>query len=215
MISFILACSILLLTYIIGRNISKIIGITNRVESFGLAFLFGPMSITYLIFLFHYYLDTQFTPALLLTVFVLLLGTTFIIRFLISNKKSKTLSFPSSRVIGSYIDYLKTTLASLGSIEKLLISLIVGLILFSVIENYIWPVTDWDSLALYDYRARLLADTGNFLDGIRRNYFLQYPPFTSLLHMIFYLMKITQAKLWYSFLYTGFVATFYAILRRD
>jgi len=98
---------------------------------------------------------------------------------------------------------------------KIVIGILFTLVLISVIQNLFWPITDWDAMALYDFRARIVAETGSFSLGRELGYFFQYPPFTSLLHTSTYLLGFQRAKIWYSFLYGSFLLVFFALSRKQ
>jgi len=87
--------------------------------------------------------------------------------------------------------------------------------LVSAIQNLFWPITDWDAMALYDFRARVVAETGSFSLGRELGYFYQYPPFTSLLHTSVYVLGFQRAKIWYSFLYGSFLLVFFSLSRKQ
>lgn len=63
-----------------------------------------------------------------------------------------------------------------------LISLLTIIFIFFS-ANY-WPIKDWDSIVLYDFRALTFKTTGFMDDGIARGYFFGYPLNTSLFQMI-------------------------------
>lgn len=92
-----------------------------------------------------------------------------------------------------------------------ILAVIVG---FVFIQDLFWPVTDWDALALYDFRAKVMVITGSLAQGKELGYFFQYPLFTSALHAATYLSGLGVAKIWYALLYQASLAVFYALLRR-
>ncbi len=105
-------------------------------------------------------------------------------------------------------------LRSWSTLEKAVLIIITALILGTVAQNLFWPVTDWDALALYDFRAKVVAETGSFAKGIELGYFFQYPPFTSLLHTVLYLAGVSYAKVWYSLIYTALITGVYSLLKK-
>ena len=94
------------------------------------------------------------------------------------------------------------------TISKVLLAVLTIIFLNSLLQNYFWPVSDWDALALYDFRGKVVAETGSFIDGIKLGYFYQYPPFTSLLHTTLYVLNFDRVKVWYSLLYVSFQIIF-------
>jgi hypothetical protein len=103
----------------------------------------------------------------------------------------------------------------LNRLESLLLVVITFILGLTGLSNLTWPVSDWDSIALYDFRAILIQKVGNWVDGKKLGYFYHYPPFTSLLHGAVYLMGMEQVKIIYSLLFLSFLIVFYAFLRRQ
>jgi 4-amino-4-deoxy-L-arabinose transferase-like glycosyltransferase len=85
---------------------------------------------------------------------------------------------------------------------------------FVLFQNWYWPVTDWDALALYDFRAKVITLRGSMIEGKTLEYFFQYPLYTSLLHVATYLSGLKEAKIWYAIIYQSFLVTFYALVRK-
>lgn len=93
--------------------------------------------------------------------------------------------------------------------------ILLGLIgLMSLLFTLYYPVYIWDALALYDFRAKVIAETGYF-SQIANNYFYfsQYPLLTSLSHTIVYLFGGNNPQFIYSLLYISFLFVFYGALR--
>jgi hypothetical protein len=74
---------------------------------------------------------------------------------------------------------------------------ILGVVLLSFLINLYWPVSTWDSLTLYDFRAKLFANGGlmrdlvkyfNYNPGQSGYYFGNYPVLISLIMSIYYLI---------------------------
>jgi len=100
------------------------------------------------------------------------------------------------------------------NIENSIKFIIFLLIFHSFLENYFWVVTDWDALAFYDFRARVMAINGDMLEGIQLTYFFQYPPYTSLLHVFGYIFGAMRVKVAYSLITLSFLLSFYNLIRR-
>ena len=96
--------------------------------------------------------------------------------------------------------------------DFLLISILV-FVLVTLVINYVVPISDWDAIALYDFRAQVIK-TGSWDIGVILGYFFHYPPFTSLLHASAYLLNFERAKVFYSILFVGFLLSFYSLLNR-
>lgn len=88
------------------------------------------------------------------------------------------------------------------------IVLIIAIFLISGIYNLNKKALDWDAVALYDSRAKILETGYKFsemtslskYDDKNKYYYLLYPPFTSVEHLIWY--KIDSLEIPVSFVYT-------------
>lgn len=89
--------------------------------------------------------------------------------------------------------------------EYLLIFLIIFLCLASLVYTIYWPVYAWDSLALYDFRARSFAQSGYMSEAIESGYFWSYPLMTSVSHTLFYLLGIDNPQFIYTFFYISII----------
>lgn len=76
------------------------------------------------------------------------------------------------------------------------------------------PVTDWDSLAVYDFRARSFVATGYMHDAIARGYFFPYPLYISLLHTWGYLFGFAHITFLHGLMYLSMSACIYYGVRR-
>lgn len=97
--------------------------------------------------------------------------------------------------------------------EIITISLLLFLFFSSLAYNFYWPVKDWDSLAIYDFRAIIFSQTGYPWQLSNFSYYLQYPFNTSLIHTYLYLNKISNPMPVYSLIYIFFCSSFYFSLR--
>lgn len=196
------ALLLVLLIFYIGSWLAYIQGRTSIVEMFSIGILLGTFVFTVLQTLLLQYADV---PISLNTTFIILSCLVYLTLFYVKNF--------FLIVITSAKDFL-LNLKRLGLFNRIIVTSIVLLILNSFIQNYFWPITDWDALALYDFRARVVAEEGNFDKGIELGYFYQYPPYTSLLHTILYQAGFERVKIWYSFLYISLLLSFYSLLRK-
>ncbi|KKR34288.1 MAG: hypothetical protein UT63_C0003G0004 [Candidatus Gottesmanbacteria bacterium GW2011_GWC2_39_8] len=94
--------------------------------------------------------------------------------------------------------------------EIILLVLLSFTLIFIFINNTYWPPTTWDALTLYDFRAKVLTQTGNLyslIDAGQTPFFISYytssPYLTSLLHSFYYFFGSTNPQIIY-FLYTLF-----------
>ncbi len=96
--------------------------------------------------------------------------------------------------------------------EKLISIVILFLSIYVLIAGFYWPVVGWDSIALYDFRAKVFASTGFMDDAIARGYFFGYPLMTSMAHTWVYLSGGIYPKFLYSLMYISFGVLFYELL---
>jgi len=84
----------------------------------------------------------------------------------------------------------------------------------SLVHNLYWPVSDWDSLAVYDFRAKSFLLTGYMKDAINSGYFTAYPLYTSLSHTFLYLLGFKNPVFFYSFLYVSLIVSLFFAMHR-
>jgi hypothetical protein len=172
----------------------------SSTEHIALALALGPFLTTVGVLLMHWKFDVSLTLPSITGFLLVSLGVLHFILHVTKNQLANRFVLPSVR--------------SWSWVEQGL-AVLLGLIIVSTAsQNLFWPVTDWDALALYDFRGRVVAETGSFASGVELGYYFQYPPFTSLLHTFSYLTGTVYAKIWYSLLYASMVGLLYALLRR-
>lgn len=99
-------------------------------------------------------------------------------------------------------------------IEKVIAISILGVLGLSFFLSLYFPITVWDALALYDFRAKIITETGFFVQVARNyEYFAHYPLFTSLSHTVFYLVGTNNPQFIYSILFICFGSVFYLNLK--
>jgi len=102
----------------------------------------------------------------------------------------------------------------LSKYEILGLSIISLILLLSFTMSVYYPITAWDALALYDFRAKIIASTGYFVQiSANYNYFSHYPIHTSLIHTIIYLTSNLNPQFVYSIYLFSFSAIFYPFLK--
>jgi hypothetical protein len=103
----------------------------------------------------------------------------------------------------------------LSRLEKIIVSVIAGLVVASFTISIYFPVYIWDALALYDFRAKIIAQIG-FYTQIANNYvwFGGYPLFTSLSHTLVYIFGGNNPQFLYSSMYVSYIFVFYGALRQ-
>lgn len=102
----------------------------------------------------------------------------------------------------------------LSRIEKIIVLAITAIVVASLIITAYFPVYIWDALALYDFRAKVIAQFG-FYTQIAGNYvwFGGYPLFTSLSHTLVYIFGGDNPQFLYSLMYISYILVFYGALR--
>jgi hypothetical protein len=100
-------------------------------------------------------------------------------------------------------------------IEKIIAAVIGVLFTSSLVMGLYWPIYTWDSLTLYDMRAKVFVAEG-FMDKLFsiHIYYLGYPLYTSLLHAISYLSYFSNPHFVYSLIYIFFVVAFYFLVEK-
>lgn len=101
----------------------------------------------------------------------------------------------------------------LESFEKVMLGILAFLLISSFISTLYWPPYLWDSLALYDFRGRVFADTGLIMPAFINGYHYNYPLLTSLAHTLVYLGGGKYPQFIHSAFYLSLGLTFYGFLR--
>lgn len=187
-------------TWFSGWWLTRLLGVAHNWERLGLAGLLGSAWLTIVLLAAHLGLRIPFTAELVGAVLIfnlVSLGTLYKLQ----GGRWFELAFITKFLV-------------LPVWQQILVVLVIVPVVLSLIPNVVWPVTDWDALALYDFRAKVLIAEGSWKSGFTLGYFFQYPPFTSLLHAANYALGFQAAKVWYTLIYLSFVITFYALLRR-
>lgn len=85
----------------------------------------------------------------------------------------------------------------------------------SMLANVYWPVRDWDALTLYDFRAKIFADSGSISEVFKiHRYYLAYPLYTSLMHSFIYIVGNNSPLIIYTLIYIMFVFSFILVVRK-
>ena len=102
---------------------------------------------------------------------------------------------------------------NLSPVEKVMLGALAFVTVSSLINTLYWPVSLWDSLVLYDFRAHIFAASGFMKDAFIDTYYIGYPLLTSLGHTIVYLAGGKYPQYLHSLFYISLGASFYDILR--
>lgn len=196
-----------LIIVIFGYLLVKLIYPTSKnLEAVGLGYLIAIGLFTFIMFLGNL-IGIPFKLINSSIILVTLILVLFITHWVKNRTNLINLSFSKKR-LGNKIN-------SITVIDIVPLLLIIFLIASSFISNFFWPVRDWDSLVLYDFRAKTFVATGYMQDGISRGYFFGYPLFTSLSHTWLYLIGSKNPMPIYSFLYSSFLTVSYFIFRKN
>lgn len=159
----------LLLITIIGFLFLNLISdYLNTIEKVSLGYILSAGVFTFTLFILNI-LGVRFSQlnswVLLITEFLLLLSLNIFYK--------KDLSF-------------NVKIPKFNILSKISLGLLLLLFTISVISSLYWPVRRWDSITLYDFRAKSFHQTGYMDDAISRGHFFIYPLNTSLLHLFVY-----------------------------
>lgn len=167
----------------------------SLIEKMSLSFIVGSGVFTFIWFLLNW-LGLPYN--LLSSSLILCLPVSvFLFKFKFSSKK---ISLPS--------------LKNFDIVEKIMIITIVFIVLSAIFQTVYWPIRYWDSMVLYDFRARIFAQTGFMQDAISRGNFFGYPLLTSLMHTFIYLFGLTNPLFYYSLLYLCLIIIFFENVKK-
>lgn len=192
---------LLILIILLGLEVTVILGVkVSLPERLSLSFLLGIGLSTFVIFLLAFVFNLDFS---LVNTFAVLSSLCVI---------SLTLKFKETINFFRNIRLKKITIKPKTTIFWGFVSAIFA---YTLLVNSFWPISDWDALALYDFRSKLfLVDTNLIHAALSNEYFVQYPLLTSLAHLFVYQVGIGNPKFIYSLFYLSFIVIFYYSLRR-
>lgn len=183
-------------------------------EKAGLSFLFGSWLMTFEMMV-AYQVFGAFSPSI---TFSALAVTMVILLGLVASNRSWKLKLFSELKFLSRLHLvgpnLITYLSGLTNTQVVLLLLLGGLLGYTAITNLVWPISDWDAIALYDFRATVVKLAGHWREGKALGYFFHYPPFTSLFHGAMYQLGFERVKIIYTLMFASFLSIFYVFLRR-
>lgn len=160
---------IIVLIFLLGYFIHRILsGDTVSIGDLGLFWPLGLGSLVVIYFVINFILEVKFDFRPLL---IVLLGILFLASYLFSKSSLKTIDLPK-----------------FNRLTKLVLIIILIFISYPVIMLLYWPPYTPDAISLYDFRAQLLNQEGNFeFLNVFDPGTLAYPPLTSIVHHFFYL----------------------------
>lgn len=160
-------------------------------ESLALSWLTGSVTFTLAAQVINKYLSIPLNLISSLTVFFIITLTAFILA-------RKNLEFPKINFKDNRV--LKITL------------IVFAVLIF--ITSFFYPVTDWDAVTLYDFRAKILLDQGFLHYQPINMLFAGYPMYTSLLHFWTYVTGLWTAMPIYPLFTISLMSGGYFALRR-
>lgn len=181
----------------------------NFFEKFAIGFLLSIGFLTLLMFLLNI-VGVKFgltESTLIMVSMITLFGLINIIKF---DKKYK-FSIRSCKYV---LLAIKAKYLTLNRYDKVLMLLIFLFFTSSLFSNYYWPVRTWDSLTLYDFRAKYFFETGYMESLFGERYYLGHGMMNSLTHTWLYLIGVTNPMFIYSLIYISFITSFYFAIRR-
>jgi hypothetical protein len=155
--------------------------------------------------LFWFLLNWAGIPYNLLSGFVLLSGLNILT--LLASKVVRGKWF--EKIKFDFHDFLNLT-----QIEKIGLGVLIFIFISVLAQCLYWPVHAWDSLVLYDFRAKVFVETGFMQSAIDRGYFFNYPLLTSLAHAWTYLLKGISPNILYAFWYLALLFNFSVNLKK-
>lgn len=108
---------------------------------------------------------------------------------------------------------LQNIITATTTTQKIAIALLIFLLSTSFISSIYWPVKDWDSIVIYDFRAKVFNETGYMNDAIERGYFFNYPLLTSIAHSFVYQTGFQYPGIIHSLFYISLAIIIYDYLR--
>lgn len=170
-------------------------------ERVGLSFLLGFGIFTLLMFC---YSSVGVKITLQSTVWALVIGISFLLVILKLLKRKLFLGLFG--VVKSF--------STFSSLEKIITVMIAAFGVGSLIITVYFPVNAWDSIVLYDFRAKVITEQGFYTQIANKfSYFAGYPLFTSLSHTLIYIFGGSNPQFLYSLMYLSFIFIFYSNLR--
>lgn len=195
--TIILAIISLILLIVLGFLFLNLFQITNF-EKLGLSYLIGVGLFTFLLFALYTF-GIRFT--LVNSIIVYIVSTLILLTVNIKLGRLK-------------LQKLSTDIVLKTPLEKLLGGIILVIFISVLISSFYWPISSWDSIALYDYRSKIFVQTGGFNAFTNLSYDLVYPLLTSLAQYWMYIFGATTAMPIHAGFYVFFVISAFAIFKR-
>jgi len=173
-------------------------------EKVSLSYLLGIGMFTFILFILNI-LGLKYTTFNTVIIYICL-----IVFALFVNKKLHFIKFKNLKLI---VRSLIKKYKSLSKIDRISITLLGVILMWVVIYSCYWPVKDWDSIVLYDFRARMFLINGFMDTSIPESYLYGYPLLTSLAHMLIYMTGFQYPGIVHSLFFVSFVIIFFALVK--
>jgi hypothetical protein len=99
-------------------------------------------------------------------------------------------------------------------LEKILASFLALIIFAPWVMSFRMPVTSWDAVTLFDYRAKIILDTGSIKETLTRASIIDYPLFTTLAHWWIYTTGLSTPMPLYPVIFSSFLIICFGLFRR-
>lgn len=174
----------------------------KNIEKYALGFLLGNSIYTYILFLANLK-GISFSEYNLSIILAFLCIVIAIIGHILKNLRKINTEY-----INNWSDQIISKFQIYG---KLYLAIIFIIVLVSSLYS---PVKDWDSLVLYDFRAKTFVETGYMYDGISKGYFFGYPLLSSLSHTWAYLFGFSYPTIVHGLYFISFIIFYGYLMRR-
>jgi hypothetical protein len=99
--------------------------------------------------------------------------------------------------------------------QKLFLAILILLAGSNLLISFWRPVVDWDAVTMFDYRAKIILDTGWIKDTLFRATIFSYPLLTTLSHYWLEVNGAPTAMPLYPLFYISFILVSYSLLKRS
>jgi len=180
--------------------VSVIIKDLQPLEKIGLGYLLGLGTVTFAIFVYSW-AGIKITAFSILLLILLLILITYLLNFFLK------------RGLKLNLKKIHLEISNFNVYEKIILGVIFFILFLSLVLSSYYPITAWDALALYDFRGKVIANRGFFVQIANQyEYFAHYPLLTSLTHTIVYLFGGANPQFTYSLYVLSLAIIFYQTL---
>lgn len=170
-----------------------ILGKKRTWESIALSWITGSVLVTLAFYILNVYLGVKLN----LTNSWLIFSSLTIILFIFN---INNFSLPEKIILSKY--------------EKLLLIIFAALLVLAFVTSFFFPVVDWDSITVFDFRAKPILEFGQIKNTLFSTNIASYPFYTTLLHFWVYLNGLWTAMPVYPLFTVSFAAGIYFAARR-